>query len=112
MAKKKRLNKSDIYDILPKPTKGKSIYQQLINNNKNNVSNMRYRYELAQAQNKQNNINLSHSAIEQTINNTLATLRYQDGLGGVNLPTNKVVKQVPKSIQKTNPQTRPRSITI
>ena len=73
---------------------------------------MRYRYELAQAQNKQNNINLSHSAIEQTINSTLANLRYQDGLGGVNLPVNKVVKQVSKSIQTTNPQARPRTRSI
>ena len=60
---------------------------------------MRYRYELAQSQHMKSQADLSHSAIEHTINNALANLRYQSGLGVVNpSASNKLVKNVATSV--------------
>ena len=73
MPTKKKNN--NLYDILPKPTKGAAIYPQIIRNNQQNVANALYRYQLTQAQNRQNNMNLKNKSIDDVIEDTLQGLR-------------------------------------
>ncbi len=85
MATKKK--KYYVYDILPKPQKGKPIYPEMIRINQQNVHNMRYRFDLMKAQERQNKAHEKGITINDMIESQFG-IRH----------SNPVDKQIPKNI--------------